>query len=98
MKGKAARTPQETPLHGKVAYRRIGGAGWSRGEGISYSGGGIQFQGEAALPAEQAAEVHMDAVKGMSPPLTAYIEVTRCDASETGGYHIAGVIKGIHSK
>lgn len=98
MKGKVARNNQETVLHGKVAYRRIGATTWLQGEGISSSGGGIQFRGEAPLPAELAAEVHMDAIKGMSPPLTAYIEVTRCDAVETGGYRIMGVIKGIHSE
>ena len=98
MKGKAARTPQETLLHDKVVYRRIGVAEWSRGEAIAYSGGAIQFKGEAPLPAELAAEVHMEAVKGMAPPLATYIEVTRCEAIETGGYLIVGVIKGIHSE
>lgn len=98
MKGKAARNSQEALLHGKVAYRQIGATTWFRGEGISSSGGGIEFTGEEPLRAELAAEVHMDAIRGMSPPLTAYIEVTRCDAIGFGAYRITGVIKGIHSE
>lgn len=92
------RAIQETPLHGKVVYRRIADSDGVAGEGISFSGGGIQFRGALPLRIAEAAEVRIDAVKGLSPPLTAYIEVSRCDREDSGNYRIAGVIKGIRSE
>lgn len=91
------RTIQETPLHGKVVYRRMADPDGVVGEGISFSGGGIQFRGRLPLRIAEAAEVRIDAVKGLSPPLIAYIEVSRCDREDSGSYRIAGVIKGIRS-
>lgn len=89
---------QETPLHCKVIYRRIAEPHPVTGEGISFSGGGIQFRGSLALRIAEAAEVHIDAVKGLSPPLTAYIEISACDQEESGNYRIAGLIKGLRSE
>jgi hypothetical protein len=92
------RSSQETPIHCKVVYRRISEPDGVAGEGISFSGGGIQFRGALPLRIAEAAEVHIDAVKGLSPPLTAYIEVSRCDREDSGNYRISGVIKGIRSE
>jgi hypothetical protein len=46
----------------------------------------------------EAAEVRIEAVKGLSPPLTAYIEITACDKDASGNYRIAGLIKGLRSE
>lgn len=97
MKNEERRVSPENPLRGKVLYRHIAASEPVQGEGISFSGSGIQFSGSHPLPRGEAAEVRIDAVKGLSPPLTAYIEVTRCDLDEVLGYRIDGLVKGIRS-
>ena len=89
---------QETPIHCPIAYRRMAEPTMAAGEGIGFSGGGIQFRGALPLRVAEAAEVHIDAVKGLSPPLTAYIEVFRCEPEAAGSYRIEGVIKGLRSE
>jgi len=44
-----------------------------------------------------AAEVCIEAVRGLSPPLKVYIEVARCEDAEADGYLLTGLIKGIRS-
>jgi len=95
VKNEERRLSPENSLRGKVLYRRIAESEPVQGEGISFSGSGIQFSGPRALAPGEAAEVRMDAVKGLSPPLTAYIEVTLCDPDAEKGYRIDGLVKGI---
>ena len=97
VKNEKPRISPENPLHGKVLYRRIAESEPVEGEGISFSGSGIQFSGAHPLSRGEAAEVRIDAVKGLSPPLTAYIEVTRCDPDNVKRYRIEGLVKGIRS-
>lgn len=91
-------SPGEMPLNSEVAYRPIAEAAASSGQGIALSGDGIRFRGPRALKPGTAAEVRIAPVRGLSPPLTAYIEVSRCDAEPGGEFRIAGVIKGIRSE
>ena len=95
VKNEERRLRPENSLRGKVLYRCIAESEPVQGEGISFSGSGIQFSGPRALAPGEAAEVRMDAVKGLSPPLTAYIEVTLCDPDAEKGYRIDGLVKGI---
>lgn len=97
MNTKGSRILHIAPIH-CLTYRHVAETSLTPGDGIAFSGGEIQFRGPLALPLAQAAEVRIEAVKGISPPLTAYIEVTRCDRTGGGGYHIAGVIKGIRTE
>ena len=97
VKNEDRRISPENPLRGKVLYRRIAESEPVQGEGISFSGSGIQFSGPRSLTQGEAAEVRIDAVKGLSPPLTAYIEVTRCEPDDAKGYRIDGLVKGIRS-
>ena len=91
-------TPDETPLHSRVEYRHIAASATCCGEGIALSGAGIHFRGDGPLPVGEAAEVRIDAVKGLAPPLLAYIEVSHCEREVSGAWRIAGVIKGIRSE
>ena len=91
-------TPDETPLHSRVEYRHIAASATCSGEGIALSGAGIRFRGDGPFPVGEAAEVRIDAVKGLAPPLLAYIEVSHCEREASGAWRIAGVIKGIRSE
>ncbi|RQW84135.1 MAG: hypothetical protein EHM62_01090 [Methylococcus sp.] len=91
-------SPDETPLHSRVEYRHIAASETCSGEGIALSGAGIRFRGDGPLPVGEAAEVRIGAVKGLAPPLLAYIEVSHCERETTGGWRIAGVINGIRSE
>lgn len=61
------------------------------------SGSGILFQADVPVEAGKAAEVHVDLENRLTPPLTAYIEVIRCEQIGENHYEIAGSIKGIKS-
>ncbi len=97
MKNQEPHESPEKPLHGKVLYRRISDQDSFRGEGVSLGGSELRFTGEQPLTKGEAAEVRIDAVKGLSPPLTAYIEVATCAQDGAQGYRIEGVVKGIQS-
>ena len=88
----------ENPVYCKVAYRRVEEAEPSVGECVSFSGGSIVLRGGLRIEKGQAAVVHLDAVKGLSPPLRAYIEIGQCDKLDDWGYRVTGVIKGICSE
>lgn len=88
---------KETSLCCRLTYRSISGADALPGEGVCLTGDEIRFLGHSPLSIGVAAEVCIEAVKGMSPPLKVYIEVARCEKAEAGGYLLTGIIKGIRS-
>ena len=98
VKNEAAGRVQETPIQCTVAYRCIAEAETVEGEGISLTGSGICFRGPTPLPVGQAAEVRIGAVRGLSPPLVAFIELTVCERDAAGDFRMAGTIKGIRSE
>jgi hypothetical protein len=65
---------------------------------INISGSGILFRTDVPLEPSKAAEVHIAPENRLTPPLTAYVEVIRCDPIDHGRYEIAGAIKGIKSE
>ena len=80
----------------RVRYRLAGSGAYHEGVCLNISGSGIWFQGGLPLEIGKAAELHLASENKITPPLTAYIEVVRCEEGE-GGYRIAGAIKGIRS-
>jgi hypothetical protein len=88
---------QRSPIQCPVVYRPVSGGQRVEGTGINLSGGGILFEGAEPLAVGSAAEVHIDAVRGLTPPLTLYIEVVRCEATEAGLYRVAGAINGLRT-
>ena len=81
----------------KMNFRLAGADFFREGECINISGSGILFRADVALEPGRAVEVHVVPENRITPPLTAYIEVIRCDPTENGHYQIAGAIKGIKS-
>jgi hypothetical protein len=86
-----------TPADCTMTYRLAGGDAWYEGRCLNLSGSGILFRAAAALPLGRAAEIRLVPEHRISPPLTAYIEVVRCERDDGGQYRIAGAIKGIKS-
>lgn len=81
----------------KMRYRLAGEETYTDGQCLNLSGSGILFQGPRPLEPGKAAEVHLVPDHKITPPLTAYLEVVRCEAlgDADGPYRIAGAIKGI---
>lgn len=86
-----------SPAVCKLTYRPAGGGPRSEGAGINLSGSGILFVGETSLKVGKAVEVNLISENRMTPPLTVYIEIVRCELGPDGCYKIAGAIKGITS-
>lgn len=87
--------PQENPLCCALTYRRAADEGFVSGDGIGWSARTIRFQGGNSLASGDAAEVRLEAVKGLFPPLMVLAEVSHCQAIMGGRYEITGQIKGI---
>lgn len=85
------------PIVCRLTYRPAGGGPCSEGEGIDLSGSGILFVGETSLKIGKAVEVNLLSENRLTPPLTVYIEVVRCEQGKNGCYTLAGAIKGIKS-
>lgn len=95
MRDEERRRFARTPISCGVMYRLVSDAVFMEGRGINLSGGGILFEGSAALPVGMAAEVRLEGVRGVAPALVAFIRVVRCEPSGASGYRMAGMIKGI---
>lgn len=80
-----------------LRYRSLARPEFHPGIALALGGGDALFCGQEALSPGLAAEVRVDAVKGVAPPLTLYVEISTCDAEISGGYRMSGVIKGIRS-
>lgn len=80
-----------------VRYRSLAGFGFHPGMALTLGDGNVLFCGQEALKPGLAAEVHLDAVKGVAPPLTLYVEVRTCEEDASSGYRMGGAIKGIRS-
>lgn len=88
---------EETSLCCSLTYRSISETEAATGEGVCLTGSEIRFHGRSPLSIGVAAEVCIEAVRGLSPPLKVYIEVARCEDAEADGYLLTGLIKGIRS-
>jgi hypothetical protein len=93
-KRKFARVPAEGPM----GYRLAGSGAYCEGNCINISGSGILFRGALPLEVGKAAELNLFSENSIIPPLTAYIEVVRCEPGGRGEYRIAGALQGIKSK
>jgi hypothetical protein len=87
--------PQENPLCCALTYRRAADEGFVAGDGTGWSARTIRFQGLHPLAAGDAAEVRLEAVKGLFPPLMVLAEVSACQAIMGDRFEITGQIKGI---
>lgn len=79
----------------KMSYRLAGDETYTEGTCVNISGSGILFRGTLPLEPGKAAEAYLVPENRITPPLTAYIEIVRCDPGEDGLYDIGGAIKGI---
>lgn len=87
-----------TLADGPVRYRLSGNDAYCEGCCMNISGSGILFRGDLPLAVGKAAVLNLFPGNNIIPPLTAYIEVVRCEQIGNGEYHIAGAIQGIKSE
>jgi hypothetical protein len=81
-----------------IGYRLAGRGDYVECHAVELSGSGIDFQGDMPLAEGRAAEVRLVSEARITPPLTAYIEVIRCERTRDGQFRVAGKIKGIKSE
>jgi hypothetical protein len=79
----------------RLAYKPVDAATPKSGSCINLSGSGILFTTADPVAPGKAMEVHIRPNYKITPPLTAFVEVVRCDPTDLGQYAIAGAIKGI---
>lgn len=83
--------------HCRMTFKRADAGAIHEGLCLNISGSGILFQSDRPVEPGKAMEIHTQPANKITPPLTAYIEVTRCTRTDGGFYLIAGAIKGIKS-
>ncbi len=83
--------------HCRMQFRMADREDFLEASCINISGSGILFLTGQPLEPGKAAEVFIDLENRLTPPLTAYIEIIRCESIKNGEYEIAGSIKGIKS-
>jgi hypothetical protein len=79
----------------KMTYRLADTRNYHEGTCVNLSGSGILFNGDTSVNAGAAMEVRLEPDNRITPPLIAYIEVTRCMPEGENRFSIAGLIKGI---
>jgi hypothetical protein len=81
-----------------ASYRLAGRGEFVECMAVDLSGAGIVFRGALPLGEGKAAEIRLVPEPRITPPLTAYIEVIRCERTREGDFKVAGKIKGIKSE
>ncbi|MDT8406184.1 MAG: PilZ domain-containing protein [Methylococcales bacterium] len=81
----------ECPLHFKLPGHDTEGQGLC----TSLSGSGLSFLSAEPLTLGLAVEVTLDPKNNITPPMHAFVEIIRCEATQDGRYDIGAVIKTI---
>ena len=87
---KYRRIDTDCPLH----YQAVDGSSTHEGRCINLSGNGLLFHGPVAVEAGRALEVSVLPDNRLTPPLNAFVEVSRC-SPDGDGFEIAATIKAI---
>lgn len=77
-----------------LSYRPIDGGPAHAGRCLNLSGSGVLFHGPAPAETGHAMEVTVLPDNRLTPPMDAFVEVTRC-SRDGDGFEIAAIIKGI---
>lgn len=67
----------------------------NHGRCTSLSGAGISFVASQSIALGKSLKINVIPKNALTPPMTAFIEVVRCNGLEGGEYEIAGSIKSI---
>lgn len=78
----------------RLSYRPLDGGPAHEGRCLNISGSGLLFHGTAAAETGRALEITVLPDTHLTPPLDAFVEVSRCQR-EGDGFEIAAIIKGI---
>ncbi len=78
-----------------ISYKLADSGTRKTGRCISLSGAGIAFIADTPIEPGLAMEVCVQPKSAVTPPMTAFIEVVRCNKSEDQQFEIAASIKSI---
>ena len=85
-----SRSQVECGLH----FRYVGVDKVFHGQCVNISGSGVLFDADTAVSVGRALEIRTLPVNRSTPPITAFIEVVRCDSVDDH-YRVAGIVRGI---
>lgn len=80
--------------HGRLSYRPVNGVQAHPAYCRNISGNGLLFHGPIAVTVGHALEITLSPDNHPTPPLDAFVEVTRCEPHDDG-FEIAAIITGI---
>ncbi|MEY4720094.1 MAG: hypothetical protein RL563_2712 [Pseudomonadota bacterium] len=78
-----------------IHYRAADSQQTKIGKCITLSGAGVSFVADTPFEAGSAMEISITPKSSITPPMTAYIEVVRCEAIDDNQYEIAASIQSI---
>lgn len=81
-----------------MSFKRVGSGSQAHALCKNISASGLMFEAEEAVEIGRALEVRTFPGDRITPPITALVEVLRCEEAGHGRYRIAGAIKGIKSQ
>ncbi len=82
-----------------MSFKPVASGSQNHARCVDISASGIRFEAEEAVEMGRALEIRTFPADRITPPITALVEVVRCEHSpHEGRYRIACVIKGIKSQ
>ncbi len=82
-----------------MSYKPVASGNQTHARCVDISASGMCFEAEEAVDAGRALEIRTFPADRITPPITALVEVVRCErAPHEGRYRIACVIRGIKSQ
>lgn len=79
----------------EISYRPVDSQQIKTGQCTTLSGAGVSFITDCAFEAGVAMEISITPKSSITPPMTAYIEVVRCEKLDENQYEIAAAIQSI---
>lgn len=82
-----------------MSYKRVASGNQAHARCIDVSASGMAFEAEEEIKLGRALEIRTFPADRINPPITALVEVVRCEqTAQEGRYRVACVIKGIKSQ
>lgn len=81
-----------------MSFKRVASGNQAHARCVDISASGIRFEAEEAVEPGRALEIRTFPADRITPPITALVEVLRCEEIAEDRYRIACAIKGIKSQ
>ena len=81
-----------------MSFKQVASGNQAHARCVDISASGMSFEAEEEVEPGRALEIRTFPADRITPPITALVEVVRCDEAAQGRYRIACAIKGIKSQ